>query len=188
MKSYLNDLLTLECNEPLITLYIFSSQTNPTWKMNITQIYHIKNLVNKRIKNSLNKQTINIHEYSTRIMGYQGFSISCSDNNQIFIHGLIDIEKQLLESGKSYLSSSIIDHVNQFIGQTTFTINYRNLPKINCNIVPIKGPDNVPIYNPLTDNGGCFLTKQSSNNCYAYGNSNKQILFLNLFYFLFLRC
>lgn len=173
MTKHLTDLLTLECDQPLVKLYIFSSQTNPTWKINLTEIDHIKSLTNKIMKNSFDNEIIEIKS-NTRIMGYQGFSISCSDNNQIFIHGIISIEKQLLESGKLYLSSNIISHVNEHIGQTIYRINYRNLARINCNIVPIKGPDTVPIYNPLTDNGGCFITKQSSNNCYAYG---KQLFF-----------
>ena len=60
--------------------------------------------------------------------------------------------------------------MNKYLGQGSFQINERNSLGINCNNVPIKGPDSVPHYNPLTDNGGCFLTKQLKNNCYAYGN------------------
>jgi hypothetical protein len=175
MKPYLNDLLTLECNQPLVTLYIFSSQTNPTWKINITQIVNIKKIANKMVKN-FDNETMPMKS-STRIMGYQGFSISCSDKNEIFIHGNIPIENELLESGRTYLSSTIVDHVREYIGQTSeyieqsmSIINDRNLVHINCNSVPIKGPDSVPVYNPQTDNGGCFITKQSTNNCYAYGN------------------
>ncbi len=89
-------------------------------------------------------------------MVYQGFSISCSNDNQIFIHGIISLEKQLLNSGKFYLSSDVIDHVNQYFGQITISINSLHnrilFNNNNCNHVPIKGPDSVPNYNPLTDN------------------------------------
>jgi hypothetical protein len=167
-NRYLNDLLNLECNHPLVTLYIFSSQTNPTWKINITQIVNLKRITNKMVKNDDN-HTMSIKS-STRIMGYQGFSVSCSDNDEIFVHGVISIENQLLNSGRSYLSENIVHHVNEYLGQSISVINYRSLSSINCNHVPIKGPDIVPVYSPLTDNGGCFVTKQSQNNCYAYGN------------------
>ena len=90
---------------------------------------------------------------SERIMGYQGFSISCSNDNEIFLNGINSIEKQLLNSGKSFLSLDIINHVNQYIGEEKiFRNNNRNLINTNCNNVPIKGPDSVPMYNPLTDN------------------------------------
>jgi hypothetical protein len=174
-KRYLNNLLTLECNDPLVKLYIYSSQANPTWKINITEIVKLKKLANKMINDDDN-DTLSI-ESTTRILGYQGFSVSCSDNSEIFIHGIIPIEKELLNSGRSYLSSSIIDHVSEYLGQSILRTNSKSLSYINCNDVPIKGPDSVPMYNPLTDNGGCFITKQSNNNCYAYGNSKTLFLF-----------
>jgi hypothetical protein len=162
INGELNELLLLKCNEPLVTLFIYSSQINPSWKINLKEINLIKN---DKIKIKSSK----------RIMGYQGFSISCSNDNQLFINGIISIEKQLLNSGKSFLSSDIIDHVNQYLGQTNSISYYQNRNLFNtnnnCNHVPIKGPDHVPIYNPLTDNGGCFITKQSKNNCYAYGKN-----------------
>ncbi|CAF1419784.1 unnamed protein product, partial [Rotaria sordida] len=105
---------------------------------------------------------------TTRIMGYQGFSVSCSIDNEIFIHGVIPIEKKLLESGRAYLSPTIIRHVSEHIGESIVMTHYRSLTRINCDRVPIKGPDSVPVFNPQTDNGGCFITKQSKNNCYAY--------------------
>ncbi|CAF2632657.1 unnamed protein product [Rotaria sp. Silwood2] len=105
---------------------------------------------------------------TTRIMGYQGFSITCSINNEIFVHGVIPIEKELLDSGRPYLSPAIIRHVTEHIGESIVMTHYRSLTRFNCDRVPIKGPDSVPVFNPQTDNGGCFITKQSKNNCYAY--------------------
>jgi hypothetical protein len=107
---------------------------------------------------------------TTRIMGYQGFSVSCSDDNEIFVHGVIPVEKELLESGRPYLSATIVHHVSEYLGQSVPMTTYKSLNLINCDRVPIKGPDSVPVYNPQTDNGGCFVMKQSKNNCYAYGN------------------
>ena len=167
MKN-LNELLALDCNQPLVTLYIFSSRANPTWPVNMTQMVTVKNLATKIYKDFDNHTFPN--QKTTRIMGYQGFSISCSINNEIFIHGIAPIEEELLNTGRPYLSSTIVEHVNENIGQYMSVINYKSLSRVNCHHVPIKGSDSVPIFNPQTDNGGCFITEQSQNNCYAYGN------------------
>ncbi|CAF1046866.1 unnamed protein product [Rotaria magnacalcarata] len=132
----------------------------------MTQKVNMKSIARKIVEyydthNSTTKST-------TRVMGYQGFSVSCSEKNEIFVHGAAIIEKELLESGRPYLSSAIIHHVLENIGQTAPMNPYRSLNRINCDHVPIKGPDSVPVFNPRTDNGGCFITKQSKNNCYAY--------------------
>ena len=37
-----NFLLRLECNNPLITLYVFSSKKNPQWKLNVTELINLK--------------------------------------------------------------------------------------------------------------------------------------------------
>jgi hypothetical protein len=172
INGELDKLFLLKCNDPLVTLYIYSSKINPSWKINLTKLNYFEN------------DQIEM-KYSNRIMGYQGFSISCSNDDQIFIHGIISLEKQLLNSGKLYLSSDVIDHVNQYLGQTTISINsFHNrilFTNNNCNHVPIKGPDSVPNYNPLTDNGGCFITKQSINNCYAYGLIYFYLIYLFIF-------
>eukprot|EP01137_Pigoraptor_chileana_P007622 Opistho-2@53443 len=34
----------------------------------------------------------------------------------------------------------------------------------------VVGPDTVPVYDPSTDDAGCFISEQSENNCYDYGN------------------
>lgn len=167
MDHNLEELLSLECDQPLVTLHIFSARTNPVWKMNITQNIRIKAVAKSMADNHDNKRSSNIS--NTRVMGYQGFSISCLDKKEVFIHGAMPIEKALLDSGRPYLSPTIVQYVSEHLGQDTSLVQYKSLNRINCDYVPIKGPDSVPIFNPRTDNGGCFITKQSKNNCYAYG-------------------
>jgi hypothetical protein len=187
-KEDLNKLIQLDCLNPSVTLHVFSAKPNPIWKINLKQINNIKSLVKESLKVSSSFQS------TSRIMGYQGFTISCSKDNQIFIHGINSIEKSLLDSGQSYLSSTIIEHVKLHLGQSMSLNNSLSLTRINCDNVPIKGSDNVPTYNPQRGNGGCFIKKQSKNNCYAYGNTkhfriniylDKYFKNKSIFYFFF---
>ena len=73
-----------------------------------------------------------------RILGYQGFSVSCSTGKQIFINGLIQLEKELLKSGLKYLSSDVIDYVNQYMGESIPPTISDRITSINCDRVPIK--------------------------------------------------
>lgn len=163
----IEDFLALSCNQPVVTLHVYSAGENPTWKLNITQIMNVKTVVSRMMK-GYDNQTLS-NKSSTRVMGYQGFSVSCSVDKEIFIQGLAQIEKQLLDSGRLYLPTSVFQHVSEHLGQAMPVINYRKLNGFHCDRVPIKGPDSVPAYNPQTDNGGCFITRQTRNNCYAYG-------------------
>lgn len=176
-----NELSLIECLNPIVTVHIYSSQLNPKWIINQTQIQFIQNLSKQSFSTNKN-QSKRINSFN-RIMGYQGFSLKCS-NNEIFLSENIQLEKELLKTGQSYLSSQLINHISKYIGQTKSINSLRNVPRINCNNVPIKGPDSVPAYNPLTDNGGCFITKQLINNCYAYGILSLSLL-INQLFFLF---
>ncbi|UJR15981.1 hypothetical protein I4U23_002900 [Adineta vaga] len=169
-KEDLNDLLTLDCLHPSVTLHVFSAKPNPVWMINTTQIVNLKNVVKKILKEYDHRQLLPVN-FTTRIMGYHGFTISCSAEKQIFVHGLTSLEKQLLNSGRLYLTPTIIRHVSEHLGRSIVLTKYVVLTRINCDHVPIKGSDKVPIYNPLTGNGGCFVKKQSKNNCYAYGTN-----------------
>ncbi len=169
----LNELLALDCNQPLVTLHVFATKLNPVWTMNITQIASVKSIARDILKDyGKSRSLVNS---TTRIMGYQGFTVSCSMDNEILIHGAVRLENQLLNSGRPYLSPMIVRHVSEHIGQSIFRPTYKSLSHINCDHVPIKGPDNVPVYNPQTDNGGCFIKRQAKNNCYAYGNKKRRL-------------
>ena len=168
-KEDLTELLSLNCLTPSVTLHVFSAKLNPVWMINTTQIVNIKNVTKKILKEYGDRQ-LSPANSTTRIMGYHGFTISCSPEKQIFIHGLTSLENQLLQTGRSRLSPTIFQHVREHLGRSIMVTKYVVLTRVNCDRVPIKGSDRVPAYNPLTGNGGCFVKKQSKNNCYAYGN------------------
>ncbi|CAF4437594.1 unnamed protein product, partial [Adineta steineri] len=80
----------------MVTLHVFSATPNPVWMINIKQIIPMKNLI-KKILNDYENHLIPINSTTTtRTVGYQGFTISCSSDNEIFIHGLNSLENQLL--------------------------------------------------------------------------------------------
>jgi len=165
-KDDFEKLQSLECYQPSVILHVFSGTENPTWNIDLKQLNHIKKIANTSFyqtdRSSLSKPT-------NRVMGYHGFTIRCSADDYVFIHGLSPVEFVLLLDGRSTLSKPIIEHVEEHIGEVMSGLTDRKSDNADCDSVPIRGPDTVPSYDPETDDNGCFITKQSENNCYAYG-------------------
>jgi len=159
--------LNLECDEPSVTLHVFSGTPNPVWTVNMNQLARIKWIANKTLNDIDN--VASLAKPTTRIMGYQGFTISCSVDNQVFVNGLPPLEHLLLAGGQKHLLPTVIHHVREHVGEIMSQTTDTDPINANCNDVPIKGPDTVPQYNPDTDDDGCFVKKQTENNCYAYG-------------------
>ncbi|CAF0772597.1 unnamed protein product [Rotaria sordida] len=166
-KDHLTKLQALECDEPSVTLHVFSGTSNPVWKINIRQLTKIKQLAYKSLYQHNNVTLLS--KPTTRIMGYQGFTISCSSDKPVFVHGLSPVEHLLLLGGRHYLSASVIRHVRDHVGEVMSDITHIESNNADCNHVPIVGPDTVPKYDPKSDDEGCFITRQTENNCYAYG-------------------
>jgi len=171
-KDHLTKLQALKCDEPSITLHVFSGTSNPVWKINTKQLTAIKKFAYETLYHSDNLTLLS--KPTTRIMGYQGFTISCSSDEYVFINGLSPLEHLILLGGRRYLSSSVIRHVKDHVGEIMSDITDINPNNAECGKVPIKGPDTVPVYDPKKDDDGCFITRQSENNCYAYGNKSFQ--------------
>jgi hypothetical protein len=171
-KDHLKQLQALECAEPSITLHVFSGTPNPVWKINLKQLIKIKNVAYETLSNNNNVTLLS--KPTTRVMGYQGFTISCSSDQYVFVHGSSPLEHLLLIAGRRYLSTSVVRHVNDHIGEIMSEITHIKPNNADCSHVPIKGPDTVPEYDPKSDDKGCFITKQTENNCYAYGNRSSQ--------------
>lgn len=169
-KDDLKILQALECNRVSVTLHVFSGTPNPVWKINMNQLLRIKTLANECLYE--NKNSTLLSKPTKRVMGYHGFTVSCSSDERVFVHGLYPVERLLLLSGLRYLSTTVAHHVKDHIGEVMSDINPKEFDNANCNHVPIVGPDTVPVYDPTTDDNGCFIQKQSENNCYAYGNSS----------------
>ncbi|CAF3631497.1 unnamed protein product [Rotaria sordida] len=166
-KDHLTKLQALECDEPSVTLHVFSGTSNPVWKINIRQLTKIKQLAYESLYQHNNVTLLS--KPTTRIMGYQGFTISCSSDKPVFVHGLSPVEHLLLLGGRHYLSASVIRHVRDHVGEVMSDITHIESNNADCNHVPIVGPDTVPKYDPKSDDEGCFITRQTENNCYAYG-------------------
>lgn len=168
--DHLSKLQALECDEPSVTLQVFSGTPNPVWKINKNKLERIKTLAYTTLNN--NNNTALLSKPTTRIMGYQGFTISCSSEKYVFVNGLSPLEYLLLHAGRRYLSPSVVHHVKGHLGEIMSDIPSIETNNVDCNHIPIVGPDTVPKYDPKTDDDGCFIKKQTENNCYAYGNRN----------------
>lgn len=168
-RDDLTKLQALECNEPSVTLQVFSGTQNPVWKIKPKQFDAIKKIAHDTLYN--NDDLSLFRKPTTRVMGYQGFTISCSSDQYVFINGLSPLEHLLLVGGKRYLSTSVIRHVKDHTGEIMSDITNIVPSNAECSKVPIRGPDTVPKYDPKTDDDGCFISRQTENNCYAYGNS-----------------
>ncbi|CAF0990440.1 unnamed protein product [Rotaria sp. Silwood1] len=166
-KDHLTKLQALECDEPSVTLHVFSGTRNPVWKININQLIRIKILAYESLYENNNLTLLS--KPTTRVMGYQGFTVSCSSDKYVFVHGISPLEHLLLLGGRRYLSVSIVRHVKDHVGEIMSDITHVESNNADCNHVPIRGPDTVPEYDPKSDDKGCFITRQGDNNCYAYG-------------------
>jgi hypothetical protein len=171
-KDGLRKLQALECNEPSITLHVFSGTPNPVWKINAKELATIKTIAYEILYHSNNLGLLS--KPTTRVMGYQGFTISCSSDKYVFINGLSPLEHLILLGGRDYLPASVINHVEDHAGEIMSEITDIEPSNAECGKVPIRGPDTVPKYDPETDDDGCFIKKQTENNCYAYGNKGSQ--------------
>ena len=165
--EHLRKLQGLECVQPSVTLHVFSGTQNPVWNINAKQLVNIQTTASD-LWRPTNDVTL-FSKTTKRIMGYQGFTISCSENESVFIHGLSPLERILLAAGRRYLSPSVMLHVKDHLGEIMPSTVCVESSNADCNHTPIKGPDTVPQYDPSSDDQGCFVKKQSDNNCYAYG-------------------
>ncbi|CAF1352456.1 unnamed protein product [Didymodactylos carnosus] len=192
-KSLLK-LQKIKCQQPYVTLNVYSGRENPQWSINLNQMRRVKIIINQTRYN-LGKN----NKIIKRVLGYQGFTVHCHPLKKVrlnedimLVNGVPKIEHYLLSTGRRYLKQSIRNHVRKHLGEVTMiqqppgnnqskddndnnnnNNNNNNAPSNTvCSRVPIVGPDVVPLYNPYSDNYGCFVRMIDYNNCYAYGNRN----------------
>lgn len=170
-QEHLSQLKSLTCNDPSVTVHVFSGTPNPVWKIDAKQLSQIKARADRTLSRSANLAGLN--RQSTRVMGYHGFTVSCSAEESVFIHGISPLEQLLLRGGRRYLQATVARHVEEHLGDILADITQTTSSNADCNSVPIKGPDTVPKYDPNSDDSGCFVKKQSENNCYAYGKRRR---------------
>jgi len=125
-------------------------------------------------------------------MGYKGYRIFSTDANVAvrYIKAAPEAELYLLENFKPIISETVHAHVVDTISKSVYNLNKEQAikmltyggensgflkskkQKLNanaCEKTPIVGPDDIPVYDPDTDDQGCFETMQYDNNCYNYG-------------------
>lgn len=159
---------SLNCEEARVTVHVFSGTENPTWIINQSELKKVQKLTDFILQNRINRTVLS--KTTTRVMGYHGFSIDCLNEQSVFVNGLMPVETFLLQTGVNHLSTPVYKHIKQHIGEIMSGIHSTQTNGVDCNKVPIRGPDSVPTYDPNSDDGGCFVKRQTENNCYAYGN------------------
>ena len=163
----LKQLDDLKCDRPSVTVHVYSGTEDPIWTLNIDQLMKVRNLAHAMLGQNENNTALG--KSTTRIMGYHGFSISCPSETPVFINGIAPLEHFLLLLGRHHLPVTVFHHVKDHVGEIVQAAIPNYAQGVDCNRVPIRGPDTVPVYDPNSDDGGCFLKRQSENNCYAYG-------------------
>jgi hypothetical protein len=174
---------------------VFSGAQDPEWSIRTDS--KAGKAMEKMIKQvTASKHTSEQAPKHSNSMGYRGFVISCIGERQgVLVHAWKSLEKLLLASaGPHVVSTSVRNHVLPLLGSRfSHASSAASLERVldwpdwnlerkwapltrgnassndACDNPPVVGPDSPPIYDPDTDDDGCFIEQQDSNNCYAYG-------------------
>lgn len=110
-----------------------------------------------------------------RVLGFTGWRI-CSEEACIVSRGQAAVDEVLLAAGESVLPEAVLAHVQEetqrLLSANDDCQEPADAPSNGDCTGPVIGPDdpNQVHYDVKNDDGGCFVTKQSENNCYDYGN------------------
>jgi len=114
-------------------------------------------------------------------LGYSGFEIEM-DGSTTCVYDNFEMESALLHSGHAVLSESLITHARSEIQRLQMTKQAQKrawamehpsfvpTSQANCS-VPILGSDTETPYDPTNQVCGYWVSHQSQNNCYDYGNN-----------------
>jgi hypothetical protein len=145
-----------------VSMLVFSGTENPSWTITDQQEKELEYILDHEPRSVV----------SSRVMGYQGFVVS---NRHIY--GFLKAESFLLSTAPmNEMLPRVLEHVHDVMSEYVAPRNRlesesrRFLINFDCNKTPIRGPNTPPKYDPNSDCGGCFVAKQSYNNCYNYGN------------------
>jgi len=178
--------------EMRVTLRVFSGAPDPEWMVRGKQLQAVKSALMSASPIS------QIHVPQSHKMGYNGFVLSCiGASSGVLVQGARAVEAALLATGESMLSATapaVLAHVRPLLGlrvspktMVNGMQHVRAWPDMHapgkwlplssnsssndpCDSPPVVGPDAPPIYDPNTDDDGCFIEMQDENNCYAYGS------------------
>jgi len=120
----------------------------------------------------------------SRVLGYRGFVVSClNDRRGRLIANLPHFEVFLASAARPYLRPSVQEHIMKTIPHPQvlstdpdYDVTWLVGPSTaaqkaldQCDQLPVVGPNLPPVYDPDTDDDGCFTIHQMDNNCYNYG-------------------
>jgi len=163
-----------------VTMRVFSGTTDPNWELTSERSRKLFTMISSVAKTARSNRAPDPFGWtgSSRVMGYKGFVVSCAGSKRgVLIANQPEIERFLLATApRETVSVAVRTHVLERLAGAPAKL-YANAEagdltqlraKGQC-AVPIVGPNTPPVYNPDTDDQGCFETDQSDNNCYNYG-------------------
>jgi hypothetical protein len=146
-----------------VILQVYSGRRNPVIALNSTQISELESLLSNnstQIKNG------------TYMNGYKGFHI---DSLSMTLYDQPEAEAYLLKLFQGVIPITIYEYLLQRIKTINHELlnnNGANITNLEddsyCDNTPIKGPSFYPKFDPVGDNFGCFVQRQTLNNCYNY--------------------
>lgn len=158
-----------------VELLLYSGRESPNIVISSNEY---QSILNKIIQNT---QPSTNHINNSHVMGYKGFQVINVKYPKFYklIKNLPDAELYLLSKFKEKLSQTVYDYIisqiHKFkdlilLNKALPTTSVVKSEQYNCNLLPIRGTDSVPDFNPEKDNSGCFVENMALNNCYNYGN------------------
>ena len=154
----------LSCTAPgplSVEALVFSSSPNPTIELNATMAAHVCDDVNRRAD----------APRSSRSLGFVGFRLGGSR----FVHAGGVIDGLILDEFEAAgaMAPHVLEHCREPLppcsGSGCVSMEAPLNGSTDCTKTPIVGPDTPPTFDVQNDDGGCFKTEQSHNNCYNYG-------------------
>jgi len=113
-----------------------------------------------------------------RVLGFTGWRV-CSGQSCQLVLGQPAVDNVLLDAFLDQLPKNVVLHIKEVSSELNTTgreCSQRSahtpvLARGDCT-APVVGPDDPRkvLYEPQTDDRGCFVKKQADNNCYDYAN------------------
>mmetsp|Transcript_62386 Transcript_62386/g.115806 ORF Transcript_62386/g.115806 Transcript_62386/m.115806 type:complete len:320 (-) Transcript_62386:80-1039(-) len=148
---------------------VFSGTSNPTVQLTSAQTTALCEVLD----------TSRPAAQTCRVLGFTGWRVCSSQTCEVLL-GQPAVDDVLLDAFSNQLSRDVESHIQEVSSKLNSSHDEcRSLQSFD-NIVPassdctapVVGPDDPKkvMYDPQTDDRGCFVKKQGENNCYDYAN------------------
>jgi hypothetical protein len=151
----------LRCSNGVnVTLRVYSSSADPVHELSASDCQKVVAVANET-------------DVTCARVGYSGFVVHAATTLFIAPGSSRVLETYLL--ARFQVPQSVKRHVSAALSLSDPCLPLWRSTQSHSRIsdtckAPIRGPDSPPVYDPQTDDSGCFITEQSKNNCYNYGN------------------